>query len=393
MNKEQLLELIAGDQLEEALEAVRQLAVKSGRNDIRNAQVELSGRLNHYESRLRAGTDAPDDLERERNRIRKALRELTDDCFTPPARPDSLLRQQVSRWRWPLLIALLSLIAVGVGMLPAKEAPFEATLLSSDVAFRLEGDLMEPMEWGVWRCNLFQLSSIRGSGWNLEMTDEMPEPLEINIDSSEMSLKLISVPPNAGQHLRVRGNDFTITLLDGGAGELQTHTRANLLINPGGAARQLEAEGELLEWVADSGAELKFALPAGDASSLWKRTPVQSVKFEERLPGDTDARSAIISGKLTVGEQSEIQLEEGDYLDLEGLRDAALRIRPEGEHLRIDIKGYARKINSGLTTKRSHKPTLLEHLYQDQRISFIAGVLMSLISLLWTIRGALAKQS
>jgi hypothetical protein len=385
MDKDTLLELLAQDRLEELLDALKTAATHSGRADILREQVNLSGRLHRYKSRTRARTEDPEDLERVRNGIREDLRELVEHLYMPPPTPARQMRATLLQWRWPLLVLGISLAAVGIGMLPAPVVAFEASLLTTDLTFRLSQNWPKELTFSADRCDLTLLQEVRGdAGWQQTMDDQSGQPIDLFLDSGRIEIGPMHIPPASALSMRIRESDITLSLPEGSNGNIQAGS-VLLRTAPSGESRRTR-EAELLEWIAEPGAQLTFS-SSNDTASQLRRLPVQAVEFVRRDPGSDELKSAIQSGELRVQGRDALPLEL-DFLELDGLQDADISLQPQGKAFAVTLRGHAKSIRSGRQQTYSRKPTLLEHFYRDQKVTFFVGVLASLISLLWSVRRA-----
>ena len=182
---------------------------------------------------------------------------------------------------------------------------------------------------------------------------------------------------------------MSFTLSDHTSGELNVY-RGDLSINPGIGVRNYGKEpntSDLLQWTAEPGAQLTFQAAANTPFRL----PRLSIKTIEFIKKEQDGLpvSALQGGTVSVVGHGPISLEAGDFLELGTLSEADFELRQIMDTLEINLRGKTNQIMSGAQKMYSRKPSLLEYFYQDKKIYFFGTVLISLISLLWTLKGAL----
>lgn len=377
MDKEQLKDLLEKNRVEELLEALEQLAATRGET-YANGLAVLSARYYDNKQKAQQGLKTIHEAEVEANKIRLALAGMIDQLFqTPKAAALSKLK----RWRMPLGIFCVSLLLVCIGLLPAPVTDFSATLQTEDLRFRLPvSGQNHALSFDALRCELYNLQEITGSNWRQQMEDENAEPLEMVLDSDKVEIELALHPGDAFS-LRNRQGDITMTLPETGQyGKIQAYaSRIKLL--PSGENRD-GGQPELIEWQANPGAELNFALGADSAFQI-AALPVAAIEFVQRNLDTDQAQSALQSAELQVGAKPPKTLAHGEYLELDDIKHAAISLKVRSDVFEVSIKGHAGNVRCGfeghLVAQRS---SIIEQLYDNQRLVVVASALISLVSLI-----------
>lgn len=383
MEKEALIALLAEDKLEALLAELDHLSKKN--RPVHKDWTSLSGRYHQLRSRELRGTAQADDLEVERNQIREALYVLIERVFEPSPISKSGLILFLNHWRWPLLVLGISLAAISIGMLPVRQATFQATLKTSDLNFRLITPWPKTFSFSANRLNLGPLQEVRGSGWQYTL-DQLGQPIDLALDSGKLDIGPLFIPDNELLSLRCRAKELSFVFGEHASGEINLF-QGDLNISPQGAIRSFgNGETDVLQWTAEPGAQLTFQAVQTPQFRL-PRLAIKAIEFIKK-EGD-EVNSALLGGNVEVVGHDLLQLEAGDFLELGELSEADFDLRQIGDTLEINLRGKTNQIMSGAQKMYSRKPSLLEYFYQDKKIYFFGTVLISLISLLWTIKGAL----
>lgn len=383
MEKEQLWALLAEDKLEALLAELDHLSRKN--RPVHKDWTSLSGRYHQLRNRELRGTAQADDLEVERNQIREALYVLIERVYAPATVSSTGLGIFLTRWRWPSLVLGISIVAISIGMLPVRQATFQATLKTSDLNFRLITPWPKTFSFSANRLNLGPLQEVRGSGWQYTL-DQLGQPIDLALDSGKLDIGPLFIPDNELLSLRCRAKELSFVFGEHASGEINLF-QGDLNISPQGAIRSFGNAGQeedLLQWQAEPNAQLTFQ---AIAPFQLPRLAIKAIEFIKK-EGD-EVNSALLGGNVEVVGHDPLRLEAGDFLELGELSEADFDLRQIGDTLEINLRGKTNQIMSGAQKMYSRKPSLLEYFYQDKKIYFFGTVLISLISLLWTIKGAL----
>lgn len=387
MEKKQLQDLLAKDVLDKVLDGLEPLCAT--KLELHQIWTVLSGRYHRIHNQEMKGTVQTDDINVERNQISDALAILIHQVFAPKKQGIPLFLHVLTHWRWPVLIVGFSLLVVGLGTLPVREASFQAKLKVTDLTFRTTADWPQNFKFDANRFDFGPLQEVRGTGWQSNAA-ALRQPIYLSLDTGKLEIGPLFISKNERLSLRCRDKELTLTLGEKTSGEINVF-QGNLVLEPGAQHRTFGASNsELLQWIAEPSAQLTFRIPPSGTFEL-PRQAITAVEFVKKEIGETNPKSAIQRGSLDVEGQSPVELETADFLELGTLREADFSLRQNADTLEIDLRGKTNSIQSGLQTLKSHKPSLLEFYYRNQRVYFFCSMLIYLIGLLWSIRSALRK--
>ncbi|AEE48164.1 hypothetical protein [Haliscomenobacter hydrossis] len=385
MEKEALIALLAEDKIEALLDELDHLSRKN--RALHQDWTSLSGRYHQLRSRELRGTAQADDLEVERNQIREALYVLIDRVYAPATVSSTGFGTFLTRWRWPLLVLGISLAAISIGMLPVRQAEFTATLKTSDLNFRLIEPWPTTFRFSANRLNLGPLQEVRGSGWQYTL-EQLGQPIDLALDSGKLDIGPLFIPDSELLSLRCRANELSFVFGEHTSGEINLF-QGDLNISPQGEVHSFGTgtqAGDLLQWQAEPSAQLTFQAAQNTPFRL-PRMAIKAIEFIKK-EGD-EVNSALLGGKVEVVGHGPLMLEAGDFLELGDLTETDFDLRQIVDTLEINLRGKTNQLMNGAQKMYSRKPSLLEYFYQDKKIYFFGTVLVSLISLLWTLKGAL----
>ncbi|MGX1050866.1 hypothetical protein AB7M74_001801 [Bradyrhizobium japonicum] len=166
------------------------------------------------------------------------------------------------------------------------------------------------------------------------------------------------------------------------------------------AGRSPEKGEKLSETRFDIPGTITFFHDASQAPAILRVTPrgsltladlaVEKISFaREKADSETSFQSGIIKGNLTIlsiGEKP-LPLEAGSRLRLEGVKGVISALTIGGDGVRLVFEGRVRSATIGPPGfERELKPSLLEYMYDQQRLGFFWAVASFLWGLLWSAR-------
>jgi hypothetical protein len=385
MEKPQVLDLLASNEMEKVLDALETQCQSQA--DLFRDWTNLSARFHRARNQELQRTANIDDLDVVYNQIRDGLIELVERVYAPPAPARKRVGVFFQQWRWPILIVGFSLAVIGFGLLPVREVGFQATLHCSDVRFRIVENWPKTLNFPAKRLDLGLLQQLQGTGWQYSM-EESGQPLNVSLDTGKMEVGRLFLKAGEVLGLRIREKDVTLAFDGQASGEIQVQ-RSTLSGLPRNAVRDFgrgSTAADLLTWIAEPLAELTFQ-PTNDTGFQVPRLGIEGIEFVKKEEDQT--KSAIVDGTLDIAGQEPVVLQNGDFLELSGLSEADVTVKQENGAFTVGLNGKARALARGRKKMHSLKPSLLEYVYHDQWIVFIFSVLASLVSLLWTVLGAL----
>ena len=380
MTRETLLNHLERDEIEAVLAGLEQQLLSRGDDALQQQYNTISARYHKNRDLELEGTEDRDAINREYNRIRKALFHLIGQAFaekkTSTAGP---ARAFVAKWRWPLLVFGIALLLFSIALLPARQFAFCATLKCSSLEVRL------PEGWpdghyvpanNIYLSGVEKTRDEQGQSWNPQR--DGGEPV---LGVASGTIRLEGSGSQGPQTLSLSANSgiLTLSLRDGCSGYITADSAGS------------DATA-YTQWSLIPGGSISFQPRNTTDFDAVDRLPFDSIAFLAREPDSEQLESTIQSGEINIiGKKEPLALHAKDFLVLEGVSQGDITVRlGEDSSLEVRIQGKARAGRSGLRPPlASIKPSLLEKFYYDQRVVFLLTTLSSLIAFLWTLLNAL----
>ena len=378
MTRETLLNHLERDEIEAVLAGLEQQLLSRGDDALQQQCNALSARYHKNRDLELEGTEDRDAINREYNRIRKALFHLIGQAFaekkTSTAGP---ARAFVAKWRWPLLVFGIALLLFGIALLPARQFAFSATLKCSSLEVRLPEGWPDGYHFPAKRIYLGGVkatSDWQGQSWSYEHDGG---DRTRSVDSGTIQLDGTGSQGPQTLSLSANSGDLTFSFRDSCSGYITADSAGS------GATAYTK-------WSLIPGGSISFQLR--NTTDSVDHLPFDTVNFLAEEWGSEKPVSTIQSGEISIiGKKEPLALHAKDFLVLEGISQGDISVRlGEDSSLEVRIRGKARAGRSGLRPPlASIKPSLLEKFYYDQRVVFLLTTLSSLIAFLWTLLNAL----
>ncbi len=385
MTRKQLLNLLERNEIEQVLEGLKPQITQNNEELLQKHAVVSARFYNNRDLELN-DTEGRGEIRQEYNRIREALFQLIEQTFSPDRPSNSKARAMLIKWRLPLIVLGISLLLLGIGMIPEKQTRFEATVKTSLVTLHLPAGWPKNHYFPIIYASFYGVEEVKDEKarlWSREFGEGEPS---IILDSGRAILQDL-----------VPGDRPTLTLsVTDGVVQLSFKEEETRGVIDASQGRLIlpdrTANSGFVQWTIGPGGSISFKPSNAQNFDVVQRLEFDLIEFLEHA--NDQVISTIQSGTIRIKGKKDAdstKLQAKDFLVLQDISqaDASIRLLDES-NLEVKLQGRARVIRSGLHSPlASLKPTLLEKFYNDQRVMFFLLAFSNLIGLLWTVARAL----
>jgi hypothetical protein len=292
-----------------------------------------------------------------------------------------------SPWRWSVLIALFSLLLLGIGQLRVQKTDFELKARVKKIGLRPAQD------WSIGAgYDLFL------SRFELENAAATPTLPAWQVNNAFVSLQggriqLNALPLGAGQAFTLEADKQECILqLASGSTHIQLDLLGTQVSFPDAGLDTLLGETETGDESLhlESSLAPKIWLSAHDSLPLvLPALQVDSIDFYYKAAINAEEKadsSGLLSGSIQV-DQGIHQLSKGGGLSLGGLQNAILEIKPQNGGFDLVLRGKAGHLRTAYLGQKSNlMPTWLQYFRQNQAFLFYFSSLCALFTVLFPLR-------
>jgi hypothetical protein len=297
---------------------------------------------------------------------------------------------------WSTLIIVISIIIIGICIfIRIPTAHISLNITTSTVNFQLSRNYMLTTSSRITELGISNLVELNSPGF----IKKTKEPFEMTLKGNGIGLSRITLPSNTQVTIN-QTNDRLSILLKGIKLNTTIFTNdAHLFIDnklqriiKSGTSEPIDIKS--LYASLTEGAFTKITIKD---TSTWKlnNLTIQDLSFDN-YEMDTILKniSTIFSGKISILETGQQKnLEEGDWLIIQGLRNKKTQINEENGKIKIMLEGSVNGLYAGTSKEfeRNLMPTLIEYFYYSRSVGLFWGSMVFLWSILWSLKNIVFK--
>jgi hypothetical protein len=305
----------------------------------------------------------------------------------------SKTRKTPNKIKWAVITGLISILLIGLGfIIHIPSINIAADIETKTVHFKLKKEWVLQNRFSVPELNITNLKEVYAAGTNIKIAKDEPFNLHVKGNGIVLDKLMFSA-----------GADITIQLQDSTQNLIIKNDTLITSIQIGKA--QINIDDGLLDTTVSFEIPEAFniqcfpaiAVPAditlADTGNWnFRDMVISNIDFlEESTPGSGKFISSITSGNIKVLEtDKETNLQEGDWLLLDILKNRRLRIIKSASGLKIHMEAEVSKASSGAELfEKQLNPSIIEYLYYAKSFAFFWSAIVFLFSLTWSLRNTI----
>ncbi len=390
MKKQELLELIAKNELDMIFEVLLVLAAEKKRSDIEKELILLQAQDAQNQSNERTGIQSYAELNISKAKLRKALIEIVDVLFNNKKLQKNKTAKKTGNLKPLIFAGLIGLTLFLLGFIPIYKAEFQADVVIESLLFRPKLSLQIASDSDYLES--FSISSVNSYKGLIVPMNNSAKVMDIEITGS--SIQLVKLEIGAGAEISL-GNDQgeLVFFIESSFISSDLDVTGKYSVDVDHGRFQTTVEGE-----KDS-SEVSLSFHAATESNVYLKFQKENVLIGQRFLTDnleftaeeikndltSGLKSSIIEGVIEI-EGKRDSLGKGDLLILNSKDIEIESLRMEGNYLHLKFNGMSNKIQVNRYNRTSSlKPNWLQYLGNSQQITFYGGILVWIIGVLWSI--------
>lgn len=302
-------------------------------------------------------------------------------------------KKKPTKVKWAIIVGIVSVLLIGLGFsIRIPTTNLSVDIVTRSVSFKLEKEWVLNNRFSLSELTITNLREVSVRGPNIHLIQE--QPFTINLKGENIIIDKFVFSSNAEITIRFLNNTYAFivkndTLVtDVQVGKAQV-TIDNSLLD---TAVNFEIP-ELFHIKSFPSVTIPIDILLIDTATwrfrdMW----ISDINFlEETTPGSGQFISAIRSGQVKVLEIDKVmQLEEGDWLILENLKNRRIQLRKSELGLVLHMEGEVSQAKGGSELfEKNLNPTLIEYLYYAKTVGFFWSAIVFMCSFIWSLRNTL----
>jgi hypothetical protein len=302
----------------------------------------------------------------------------------------SQTRKTPGKVKWAIITGLISIILIGLGfIIHLPSINIAADIETKTVHFKLRNEWVLQNRFSIREVNITNLKEVYAAGANIKITKDQAFNLHVTGNGIVLDKLMFS-----------SGADITIQLQDNTQDLIIKNDTLVTRMQVGKA--QINIDDGVLDTAVNFEVPETFNIRSFPAAAIptditladttdwsFRDMVISNIDFlEESVPGSGKFISSINLGNIKVLETGkETDLQEGDWLLLDNLKNRRFQITKSASGLKIHIEGEVAKASSGSELfERQLNPSIIEYLYYAKSFAFFWSAIVFLFSLTWSLR-------
>lgn len=393
ISRAQLIYLLEQNDLGTLFNLLKRFIQEEVHQEVHNDIILLSSRFEKYQNDNELQLRNDEHLQIEYNQIKYALQSLINGINLPQGDLNFFQKKKKtarqifywvlhSKWRWSILVTIVSLVILGLGQKRLNLADFELHARVSQIGVRTL------QEWKIGQgqnlnLNQFEADVIQNASFSVETASSLGTPFSFQVNG-RARLDQLLIPVKESLSVICDGDEIILRVVNGPIqGSLHVQN-VELSSSELGLSQNLGVEdaGDQIDFVSDANPTF-YLNPLIKTAFTLPLAHIDSIGFN-RLSYDQDS-STIKEGLISIaGVKTALKL--GDRLKVK-LQHSELKLNVEQGNLILDLRG---KIHQAQLTQMEKPkvlmPTWLAYMQQNQTIPFYVVLFAALFGFLSPLR-------